>query len=518
MIVYFPEIYEDELMYSVFSRYYKHGGYMGYMFFLEELMENKKTRMQFLFINKLQEEVRDFLINKVGSMEKILKLHTMYPYYSLFLGEKRKTETFPIIPNRKGVDYMKYCPLCVKEDREKHGETYWHRIHQIPEIKVCAKHGCRLHNSTIVKDRRNNQITYTAEDVAIESEVIYGDEKEIGIAKYTDSLIKRCDDIKQDRYGDYLMYRLRGTKYTINQLQLELLSKDFTEFYKDSDIDKPWKLSHVLHNKRYNPFGIIQVAYFLGITVDELVEAKMDMEIEDFSLKITREVMNGKSMYAVSRIYQISETLVHLICKENNVESFYKGSHNKMSEDDFQRRIIEERKYWLKVMEENKEKGLSYSELRSIPENFPHLNWLRRNDKEWTDEHYPKVHMKKTQSDRWRHLDEELITEVKRVIEEIKKEDKVFPQRITIYEVNKRLGRKGRDLYHLPKCLEEIGKYAETAEEFQSRKVVWAIERAGSEINFNDLRRLIFTTRDRLKKCIPLIKDEKILEIVKSML
>jgi len=39
---------------------------------------------------------------------------------------------------------MRVCPLCVKEDRERYGETYWHLSHQLQGIDVCHKHGCYL--------------------------------------------------------------------------------------------------------------------------------------------------------------------------------------------------------------------------------------------------------------------------------------------------------------------------------------------------------------------------------------
>ena len=33
-------------------------------------------------------------------------------------------------------------------DREKYGETYWHRKHQLPGVEICLEHRCRLENSS----------------------------------------------------------------------------------------------------------------------------------------------------------------------------------------------------------------------------------------------------------------------------------------------------------------------------------------------------------------------------------
>jgi hypothetical protein len=56
---------------------------------------------------------------------------------------------FSVLPRNESDSYLKYCPLCVNEDRENYGEAYWHRTHQIRNMKVCPKHNCNLINSTV---------------------------------------------------------------------------------------------------------------------------------------------------------------------------------------------------------------------------------------------------------------------------------------------------------------------------------------------------------------------------------
>lgn len=42
------------------------------------------------------------------------------------------------VPPRTGTDrYLKYCPICAEEDRQKYGEAYWHRSHQIAKLPKC---------------------------------------------------------------------------------------------------------------------------------------------------------------------------------------------------------------------------------------------------------------------------------------------------------------------------------------------------------------------------------------------
>lgn len=44
----------------------------------------------------------------------------------------------------EGKEGPKYCPVCYQEDKERYGEPYWHREHQIPLMPLCPTHGYRL--------------------------------------------------------------------------------------------------------------------------------------------------------------------------------------------------------------------------------------------------------------------------------------------------------------------------------------------------------------------------------------
>ncbi len=77
------------------------------------------------------------------------------PYYARFLCEEKRNKAYESLyyqrgnyhnvmpmPIENGTRYFRYCPLCVKEDREKLGETYWHRNHQLIGVNVCPIHKC----------------------------------------------------------------------------------------------------------------------------------------------------------------------------------------------------------------------------------------------------------------------------------------------------------------------------------------------------------------------------------------
>ena len=181
MIGYFPDPYPDELVYSQLARYCVKSGYLGYVCAAEDLFQSTWNLPNIEFLNRYQPEVYH-LLGKQGGMRNVILNHTMFPVYGRFLPPKRKRaaymdlllgkgNTHPLLPKIRGKKkdrYLRYCPVCVKADREKYGETYWHRIHQIYGMNLCPKHGCRLYESTIPIKRKTTPTLITAEDMCQE--------------------------------------------------------------------------------------------------------------------------------------------------------------------------------------------------------------------------------------------------------------------------------------------------------------------------------------------------------------
>ena len=145
MLGLFPKPYPDELLYSVFSRYYVRSGYRNYVFVAEDLFLNRFVRPSFEYLTVLKEDVVNKLTSNAG-FEEIVLQHTMFPYHCRFLPKERKEQALQaliemdknyhdhiLFPKRKNTPTMRYCPLCVVQDRKNRGEAYWHRIHQINE-------------------------------------------------------------------------------------------------------------------------------------------------------------------------------------------------------------------------------------------------------------------------------------------------------------------------------------------------------------------------------------------------
>lgn len=536
-IGYFPIVYPNELLYSVFARYFSQSGCINYTQTAEELFVNPKERLDLLFTNQLRPEIISRLTDR-QSLEEVLLNHTLFPYYARFLPyERRKTaygqiltmsgiyrKILSITPNRnQEKQYLKYCPICIEEDRKKYGESYWNRIHQIPEITVCPIHGCRLLNSTVEVSRRNTRYFYPADNVE-DMTITYGSKKEQDISIYLKAVIERKLDIeKKFLIGDLLSNALQGTEYASvrgEMINVNKLSQDFFEFYKGfhSGIDKQWQISKLLHNQRMNPYEIIQMAYFLQIPIDDLINGNIPCQSNCFEEGVIESIRNGKSMYQIAKETGVSPSLIHLVSDEYSIKPNHTKAYATKKKAGYEQRIIEERKFWLEVIETNP--GVSYSVLRSIPEYTSRLNWLRRHDTEWTDKHYPQKAKSTQKIENLKRMDSKYLPIVRQAIEDYKEKEGEKPKRITISAISDYLGMKGRTLYHLEQCRKEIEKHYEDQNEYWARKIIWAVHKMIEEDlrrNWKQLHDLLHIPRQNIVECFPLIEQSGNVEVLRVL-
>jgi hypothetical protein len=95
----------------------------------------------------------------------IAESHTMHPYSKIVYPHKFRRQVDAVIDgecapetfdktgtqrtHRLWPEFLRYCPECVQEDVDSYGETYWHRVHQLPAMVYCTKHRIRLRDSGI---------------------------------------------------------------------------------------------------------------------------------------------------------------------------------------------------------------------------------------------------------------------------------------------------------------------------------------------------------------------------------
>lgn len=284
MICYFPEIYPDELLYSQLSRYYSKSGYMAYIFAAQELFMDKHVRPDIEFVNRFTTDALNVITGNI-SINDIVTKHTMFPYYGRFLKSDRREKAYSALVNMSGnyhnllavpklntERYLRYCPLCAKEDRKEYGETYWHRSHQMIGVDICPVHYCVLQNSNALISGKASPRFVTAEEVIDTNyeHTISVDDTEKKLCRYISDVFSLDVDLRNNvQVGDYISFRLSKTKYMTGKMRdMRTLTEDYNRFYNTST--ELWRIQKVLTNDDFKLKNICMLAMFMDIKADEL--------------------------------------------------------------------------------------------------------------------------------------------------------------------------------------------------------------------------------------------------------
>lgn len=286
MLGYMPEIYPDELLYSWISRYYSHNGYPSYRQALEDLLVEGNGKIHFEFTGHFNADAMK-VISSMYSYRELILQHTMFPYYARFDSlERRQNALAGLIAGDSKVDslmqfqndkvhhHLKFCPLCSSEDKEKYGETYFHRIHQIRNIGTCAKHQCKLVETPIRLYGNASPRLHVAEEIiSKDAETITSSEFEVIFFSYLVELFNAPINFANSvLIGEYIASRLEGTQYqppTKSCIYCKVLADDINHFYGQVCILKH-QIQKIITGERIDFTQIARIGFFLGITINEL--------------------------------------------------------------------------------------------------------------------------------------------------------------------------------------------------------------------------------------------------------
>ena len=296
MISYLPELYPDELVYSWFCRLYIHGGYLTHKATLTDLFEKRSCNPSKEFIGYLNADAKS-VISKAISINTLVAEHTMFPQYARFFPSDEKLaalrllgegSTDPhhlltILVRNPSSEWMRYCPLCVKEDREKYGETYWHRSHQIRNVNLCPKHKCYLINSSLsIKNEASFSFSPAQTNVKV-AEIVYSqNELEHRFTDYCAELVATPISFRKSPPISSVLYKaMKDTPYMKSSGRSRYTKRfyeDITDFYSSIQLQNQitfTQIQRALLGSLAEFTTITQIAFFLGITVDELINPKI---------------------------------------------------------------------------------------------------------------------------------------------------------------------------------------------------------------------------------------------------
>ncbi|MFG6329170.1 MAG: TniQ family protein [Lachnospiraceae bacterium] len=430
MIAYLPGLYPDELFYSWLARYYCHTTPV-YTNAIGDILEKRTVRPDMEFINHLNKNASEMLTRMIP-MENIIIFHTMFPcarfvphtrrsaaLQSVVLQEGDARSLLPI-PKSKEARYLKYCPVCVLEDRAKYGEAFWRRTAILRNVDVCAIHGCRLKNTNIEVAGKQTARPYVAEPEIKDMEPEFvKDGLELQFAQYMIDVFQRPIDMDNTvDIGQFLNSRLEGTEYLSargKMRNITLLFQNFIEFYKElpnQGIAKLSQMQKIFTGYRWDFYEICQIAYFIGISADELVNPKLPKEsqTELFDRRVEQLYAQGLGCHRIAKEMGCCPATVR---KANQISP--RAEHD-------------------------------YSVRKGI----------KRGD--------------------WEKMDSDMLQQVRDTCEQIYHNNSGRPGHVTVNAVCRALGFPDKRFDYLPKCREVIYGYEEKKEVYWAREVVWCYQ------------------------------------------
>lgn len=490
-IAYFPEIYEDELVYSVLARFHEHSGYLAYISCAEDIFTDKKARPDIEFINSLKPAIKDLLCGSIP-MEELVEKHTMFPCYARFLPRERRNKAFQAlcgmagdynnllaIPKQKKGEqrHLRYCPLCAEVDRSAYGEAYWHRSHQITGISVCPMHGCRLIDSSIIISGKASPNLITAEQeirrmgIALKEMVVtYGNGIEQQLAEYIGKVFQADMDMENPvAVGQFLHSKMSGTKYLSvrgEQRNIQKLYEDFMAFYRElptQGLTELWQIQKVLTGYRFNCPEVCQIAMFLNVPIEKLC----NMELPD-----------------------------------------------RTQEQIFDDKVKELHKQGLKYPEIARRLNASYNVVKPVGAD----NYGKYTKGKVT---HQKCGVKPKD---WEKADRESLPLVKSAVRQLQGIVGERPHRVTEFAVCKILGFPDKRLKLMPLCRKEVLKHQEPQEQYWAREIIWAvgkIQHEGKVLNWKHIRVLTNMRKDNFIACLPCLKamaEPELYELVQALL
>lgn len=165
MLLFFPNSYPDELLYSLCARYHRLSCNLSNKSTVKDLFGTATACAIVDLPSHLGELSKKIICRTLSDPDRLILERTLLPVYAPFLTVKKLKKLISFMKgssrgNRvhysSGVmsstvpvqSYLKYCPECLSEDCEVYGESYWHRNHQFPGVLLC-----HIHDTWLVEDK-----------------------------------------------------------------------------------------------------------------------------------------------------------------------------------------------------------------------------------------------------------------------------------------------------------------------------------------------------------------------------
>lgn len=465
MIYFFPYPYQDETFYSLVSRYQVWSGNINAKGLLRELY-GKDTIVASKHLPSNFNDLIEYLpINYQLGIDNLINDTTLYKYYTAFSdnekasiiyrqmveGEGSKIFASLGLSNNKIINRnnLKYCDKCLIEDKEKYGEAYWHREHQLAGIMICKKHkqGLIEIDNKDIKNRQEfisiNHLNNIGEKILeeIDSQIINFQEKLIDNYRYLLDCIYKHKN--KSFYRDYYISKLvvMGIADGRHKVNPNILHQRFIDYY-----------GH-----------------------DYLSKIGCDLTIGDNNSWLTKITRKHRTFFHPLYHSLLIDFLEIDIKELFNYSEYYGLIINKKMETYDTNDLVNRRNKWLDLMKNNPLK--STTKLREM--DISTYSYLYRKDKQWLIDNLPvRKRRQGKKKINWEERDEEVLIKAKEAVEEILNKD-IKPIRITKGVIARMVGEVNliqKYLHKLPNTKAFIEENVETVEQFQERRIKWVKE------------------------------------------
>lgn len=468
MLTFFPNPYPDELLYSIIARYHVWSGNDEMSDTMEELFGYRRERATLLIpkhLKRMAEKTKKFGLN----YETLLYEHTIFPFVTCLLNKAsfdyvldsinndQKENNLCIYKHNICPRFLKYCLLCIRDDRDIYGEAYWHRKHQSYGIDICSKHRFHLKESRIeILDKRNNRYVALELMKDINNASEHGD---VSICRIELQIANDVDYIYENY--DFIRKMLWEKHSSIRETTIALLFK--RDLATQKGLVKIDRLRHEFKNKYIS-------THLKQMLVD------LDDRKSDWLITLCRGGQNTVVairfiLFAIFLVGSL-EAYIKLI---NEQKQFIERRKDLFGPPNgYEEKLIHYHKRWFDAWEKNPN-GCRFDLVKA---DRPAYTWLRRHDNEWMINNSPQI--KKPQGTivkkNWDELDctlEGMVYETVNYIKNLAGK----PERITKANISRYMRHKNtieRKYKLLPKTMNKMEQYIESTYDYRLRKIEWA--------------------------------------------
>lgn len=166
LLAYFPEIYRDEILYSVIARYHRHVGNVNPTHTMRDLFGKRAARLSIPLPVDLSSLAARLPSRRGLDTHTLIGKTTHFNYYTAFrdaddaVSGRAEMEQFSGSPQFvlgtaafkiRPPATLQFCTECQDEMLKECGEAWWRRSHQLPGVIVCPDHGSVLRRAVPIE-------------------------------------------------------------------------------------------------------------------------------------------------------------------------------------------------------------------------------------------------------------------------------------------------------------------------------------------------------------------------------